>query len=133
MGGGISNSQVITEEGKYALDATQNNPDIKGTLAYEIQELKTTSPIATKDITINDIKINSKSGEAIYYGYVNNFFADNNIPINKVISVLIRTWDNTNVHHMFSTFVYTPNNALGFISPVSQTITSVLVRVVYFK
>lgn len=130
-GGGISNSQIITEEGKYALDAVQNNPDVDNTLASKIKKLETTSPIATKDITVNNVGINGRSSDMLYFGYVNNFFMNNDIPIDKVISILIRTWNGAS--HMFSTFVYTPNNALGFISPTAQTITSVLVRVVYLN
>lgn len=36
MGGGISNTQVVTEEGKYALDAVQNNPNVPGSLRNRI-------------------------------------------------------------------------------------------------
>ncbi len=39
IGGGISNSQIITEEGKYALDAVQNNPDIEGSLRNELNRV----------------------------------------------------------------------------------------------
>lgn len=38
-GKGITNSQVVTEEGKYALDAAQNNPDIDGSLRNEVDKL----------------------------------------------------------------------------------------------
>lgn len=37
FGGGISNSKVIRDEGKYALDAVQNNPDVDGSLRSEIE------------------------------------------------------------------------------------------------
>lgn len=42
MGGGISNSQVVNEEGKYSLDAIQNNPDVKGSLRQNININKET-------------------------------------------------------------------------------------------
>lgn len=42
MGGGISNSQIITEEGKHALDAVQNNPDVEGSLRQSININKET-------------------------------------------------------------------------------------------
>ena len=38
-GKGITNSQVVTEEGKYALDAAQNNPDIEGSLRNSINNI----------------------------------------------------------------------------------------------
>lgn len=38
-GKGITNSQVVTEEGKYAIDAAQNNPDIDGSLRNETGKL----------------------------------------------------------------------------------------------
>lgn len=41
FGGGISNSKVVTEEGKYALDARQNNPSLPDTLAYDIKRIET--------------------------------------------------------------------------------------------
>ena len=131
MGGGISNSKVITEEGKCSLDAIQNNPNVEGTLAYEIQELKTTSPIVIKDFYVENVVIDVRNGEAIYYGYINNFFADNDITVNKVISVTIRNW--TGANYMFSTFVYTDDGRLGFASPASQTIDGIMLRVVYLK
>lgn len=36
-GGGISNSQIVTEEGKYSLDAVQNNPTVEGSLRNELE------------------------------------------------------------------------------------------------
>lgn len=131
MGGGISNSQVVTEEGKYALDVVQNNPDIKGTLAYEIQELKTTSPIATKDIHLQHVQIDTRSGSGLYYHHINNFFTDNGIDSDKVITANISNW--VGAGYIFNIYVDVSTDALGFMSQTSQTINNVIIRVVYLK
>ena len=41
MGGGINNTQIVTEKGKYALDAVQNNPNIEGSLRNELEAIST--------------------------------------------------------------------------------------------
>ncbi|MCX4326464.1 MAG: hypothetical protein OSJ45_04100 [Lachnospiraceae bacterium] len=38
-GKGITNSQVVTEEGRYALDAAQNNPGIEGSLRNGLENI----------------------------------------------------------------------------------------------
>lgn len=131
MGGGISNSQIITEEGKYALDAVQNNPNIEGTLAYEIQELKTTSSIATKDIHLQHVQIDTRSGSGLYYHRINNFFTDNGIDVDKVITANIGNW--TGVGYIFNIYIDISTDALGFMSQTSQTINNVTIRVTYLK
>lgn len=128
-GGGISNSQIVTEEGKYALDAVQNNPDVDNTLASKIKKLETTSPIAIKDITTNNVEIRT-AYISVYYGLVSNFFTDNNIPGDNVISIILQTWGGGEA--IFTLYMYRDAD-LGFISPVPQTIASVTVRVVYLK
>lgn len=131
MGGDISNSQVVTEENKYSLDAVQNNPDVEGTLASEIKELKTTSPIATKDIHLQHMQIDARSGSGLYYHHINNFFTDNGIDSDKVITANISNW--TGVGYIFSIYIDVSTDALGFMSQTSQTINNVIIRVVYLK
>ena len=110
----------------------QNNPNIDNTLASKIKKLETTSLILMKNVTINGVEINTKYTDTLYYGYVQHFFTDNNIPLGKTISVIIKNWNKAT--HIFSTFIYAnDNNALGFLSPASQTINSVSVQVIYLK
>lgn len=131
VGGGISNSQIITEEGKYSLDAIQNNPDIEGTLAYEIQELKTTSSIVTKNIDLHGVQIDTRSASGLYYKNINNFFTDNGIDVDKVVGVNISNW--TGVGYIFNIYIGASVDAIGFMSQTSQTINDVTIRITYLK
>lgn len=61
MGGGISNSKVITEEGKCSLDAIQNNPNVEGSLRQEIESVS--GKVDTHIVNAwNDFNQTSQSG-----------------------------------------------------------------------
>jgi|GEM_PF-3759453 len=60
-GKGITNSQVVTEEGKYAIDAAQNNPDIEGSLRNSINNISDKIDSQVIDAR-NDFQTTSKTG-----------------------------------------------------------------------
>ncbi len=121
----------MTEEGKYSLDAIQNNPDIEGTLASKIKKLETTSPIATKDIHLQHVQIDTRSGSGLYYHHINNFFTDNGIDSDKVITANISNW--AGVGYIFNIYIDVSTDALGFMSQTLQTINNVMIQITYLK
>ncbi len=64
-GGGISNSQVITEEGKHSLDAVQNNPNVEGSLRQVLNDVST--KVESNKITWDNQLIDGTADANNYY------------------------------------------------------------------
>ena len=92
-GGGISNSRIVTEEGKYSLDAVQNNPDVDDTLAYKLNKLysniyyKQGDKILKQRIWTGGTL--TSSGHEIYFT-IPVYFITDAIPVLELIAVQAR-------------------------------------------
>lgn len=112
------------------MDAVQNNPSIDGSLRNEVNKLKTESPIIIRDFKLENVTITSRSG-SVYFGEIDNFFTNNGIDVNKVMSLNIVYWQSAS--SPFNVYMYAALKKLGFMSSTAQTLPMVTIRVAYLK
>lgn len=83
-GKGITNSQVVTEEGRYALDAAQNNPDIEGSLRNEINsasERLNSIEMIKNFYTVRAFNTNHGQNGYLQIASIEILHANSNVPI----------------------------------------------------
>lgn len=112
----------------------QNNPDFDGSLRQEINALKKEQQtIIIKSFTFENVVIDRKSVSGMYFTYMENFFPNNNIDLNKVVGMYLKYWQGvSNAFNVFMQVAY-DFQSLGFFATEPVTANTITVGISYLK
>lgn len=131
----VNEVQVSTVRCVNDFNSTDTNTPASANLArllnQDLEEVKSymnNYSINMKEITVNNVTITTKSANGSYYGTLISY-ENLGVPYNKIVSLVPLNW--TGAASTYSLYLH-PSNGINAISDVSQTVSSIAVRIFYY-